>query len=199
MNLFELIDDTPKHNTFISFHHEDEYYKYEIETDWGNYADGFISKAVGDGDIDPSLKTETIRQKIRDEFISEATVTMVLIGDGTWRRKHVDWEIGSSLINTRLNTRTGLLGIIIPTYYRSIYLKSELTENGEQYNPNTIPPRLYDNVRCGYAKIYSWPSNPRIVKTWIHEAFERQKTIEPDQSRAWFGYNRSDQLTHWES
>ena len=51
MNLFELIDDTPKHNTFISFHHEDEYYKYEIETDWGNYADGFISKAVGDGDM----------------------------------------------------------------------------------------------------------------------------------------------------
>ncbi len=173
-------------------------YKHEVEMSWGSYADGFISRAVSDGDIDPNLKTETIREKIRDEFISKATVTMVLIGKGTWRRKHVDWEIGSSLINTRQNGRTGLLGIILPTYYCSIFLNSEPTENGDYYNPNTIPPRLYDNIRCGYAKIYSWPSDPSAVKTWIHDAFKRRETMIPDQSRAWYEYNRNERKSYWE-
>ena len=54
-----------------------------------------------DGDIDDSLATDTIRQRIRDNFIRDATVTVVLIGPCTWQRKYVDWEIGSSLRATR--------------------------------------------------------------------------------------------------
>ena len=33
-----------------------------------------------------------MRQKIRDEYIRDATVAIVLIGPRTWQRKHVDWE-----------------------------------------------------------------------------------------------------------
>jgi len=35
-----------------------------------------ITKAVGDGDIRTDIATETIRQKIRDEFIADASVTV---------------------------------------------------------------------------------------------------------------------------
>ena len=61
-----------------------------------------VDRSVEDGDIDDTnLSTETIRQKIRDDFIADATVTVVLIGPCTWQRKHVDWEIGSSLRATQ--------------------------------------------------------------------------------------------------
>ncbi len=50
-----------------------------------------VDESVGDGDIDDdNLATETIRQRIRDNFIRDATVTVVLIGPCTWQRKHVD-------------------------------------------------------------------------------------------------------------
>ena len=61
-----------------------------------------IDKSVHDDDIDDDpLKRETVRQKIRDEFIADASVTVVLVGTRTWQRKHVDWEIGSSLRKTK--------------------------------------------------------------------------------------------------
>ena len=79
--------------------------------------DDIVDKSVEDGDIDDlNIKTETIRQKIRDDFIADATVTIVLIGPCTWQRKHVDWEIGSSLRDTKKNSRCGLLGIWLPNH-----------------------------------------------------------------------------------
>jgi hypothetical protein len=91
------------------------YWKERFEHLFSRETDGLISKAVGDGDIDDCLKTDTIRGKIRDEFIADATVTVVLIGPKTWSRKHVDWEISSSIRDTKNNPRCGLLGIFLPT------------------------------------------------------------------------------------
>jgi antiphage defense system Thoeris ThsB-like protein len=191
---------TPKHKTFISFHHKDENYKKYLEEQWGEQFEGFVSKSVRDGDINPNLPTETIRQKIRDEFIADATVTVVLVGQGTWRRKHVDWEIASSLRDTKNNSRTGMLGILLPSYsVRQSLLGPQLmrTENGDLYNPYTIPPRLYDNIECGFAKIYSWPSYSYHLRTWIHDAFiQRNKTL-PVNSRELFSNNRSDSKSAW--
>ena len=117
------------------------------------------------GDIDLNLRTETTYQKIRDEYISNATVTVVLIGPHTWRRKFVDWEIYSSLRHTDYNGRCGLLGIFLPTYPLP----------GNKYNPYTIPPRLHDNIECGYAVVRGWSTDPNEVKGWIHQAFTETK------------------------
>ena len=105
---------TPKHKVFVSYHHEDQHYK-DLFT---RMMEGdIVDRSVGDGDIDDrNAKTDTIRQRIRDEFIREATVTVVLVGRCTWQRKHVDWEIGSSLRDTPRNSRCGLLGIILPNH-----------------------------------------------------------------------------------
>ena len=98
-----------------------------------------VDKSVEDGDIGSGLKTDTIRGRIRDEFIADATVTVVLVGRCTWQRKHVDWEIGSSLRDTTNNPRCGLLGIWLPAHpdYGS-----------KQYRPRLLPPRLADNYGC---------------------------------------------------
>ena len=104
---------TPRHKVFVSFHHEDQKYKDRFIQMMGDH---IVDESVGDGDIDNSLSTDRMRQIIRDEFIRDASVTVVLIGPCTWQRKHVDWEIGSSLRDTKLNSRCGLLGIWLPNH-----------------------------------------------------------------------------------
>lgn len=175
---------TTRHKVFVSYHHDcDEDYKKIF---YENLGSDIITKSVDDGDIDPSLKTDTIRQKIRDEFIADATVTVVLVGRCTWQRKHVDWEIGSSLRSTKNNSRCGLLGILLPTHY----------DYGEKtYREKFLPPRLADN--CGntdaFAMIYDWPDpwSTDSVRRWIHAAFEKRSLVSPDNSRPQFGHNRS--------
>ncbi len=172
-----------RHNVFVSYHHKnDERYKLEFERIFSSVYDILETRAVSDGDINPLLKTETIRQKIRDDFIRSASVTVVLIGSETWKRKHVDWEISSSIRDTQYNSRTGLLGILLPTYPRS---------DMQHYDKGTIPPRLQDNIDCGFARIHNWSTNAQEVQDWIHDAFLKRKTVNPSNSRDMFVNNRS--------
>ncbi len=170
------------HKTFISFHHDDETYKLFLEKKFSDLYNVFISMAVHDGDIDPKLKTDTIRQNIRDRYLRDSTVTVVLVGKETWKRKHVDWEISSSIRHTQYNPRSGLLGILLPTYPRMSI---------EKYDSFTIPPRLYDNIKRRYAELYNWSEDPATVRSWIHAAFLRRKTVNPDNSYPSFVNNRS--------
>ena len=86
---------TPRHKVFLSYHHEEDQWYKDLFLHF--MKDDVVDKSVSDGDIDSDdLKVETTRQYIRDDFIADATVTIVLIGRCTWRRKYVDWEIGSS-------------------------------------------------------------------------------------------------------
>jgi len=172
-----------RHKVFVSYHHlNDQWDREQFDQLFSEYYDIMISKSVQIGDIDPNLKTDTIRQKIRDEYLRDTTVTVVLIGKETWKRKHADWEIGASIRHTKLNPRSGLLGIFLPDH---------LDYGRDKYNPYIIPPRLHYNTKCGYAKLYHWSDKPAIVAQWIHEAFDRRSKIEPDNSYPSFIYNRS--------
>ena len=175
---------TQRHKVFVSYHHYyDEEYK-EIFCDV--LGPDIVDKSVEEGDIDINLQTDTIRQKIRDEFIADATVTVVLIGQCTWQRKHVDWEIGSSLRDTKNNSRCGLLGILLPTHY---------DYKRDKYRSRLIPPRLADNCSGSdpFGAIYDWPNsrNTDLVRNWIHYAFERRISKTPNNARQQFGRNRS--------
>ena len=176
-----------RHKVFVSFHHDDQHYKDRFVQ---MMEDDIVDQSVEDGDIDDdNLSTETIRQKIRDEFISYATVTVVLVGPCTWQRKHVDWEIGSSLRATRKNSRCGLLGILLPNH--PDYGRS-------RYNPRLLPPRISDN--CGgkdpYAHIYDWTKVAATIRQWIHVAFDRRDGMPPDNSRRQFRNNRSSDCSN---
>jgi len=172
-----------RHKTFISYHHaNDESYKREFKGLFSDIHDVIVPWDVEIGDIDPNLKTDTIRRKIRDEYLRDSTVTVVLIGSQTWQRKHVDWEISSSIRDTQNNSRSGLLGIFLPSY--------PLTHENK-YNQFTIPPRLHKNVECGFAKVYNWSTNPDMIRNWIDEAFERRHNATPDNSYSLFVNNRT--------
>jgi hypothetical protein len=171
-----------RHKVFVSYHHaRDEAYKSKFER-FGRTFDVLVPGSVNGGDIDANLPAETIRQKIRDEYLRNTSVTVVLIGVETWQRKHIDLEIGSSIRPTEYNPRSGLLGILLPTYPRA---------DPAKYNPRTIPPRLYDNIKCEFAAIHNWSENATHVQNCIHQAYLRKNSRQPDSSRVPFGMNRT--------
>jgi hypothetical protein len=175
------------HKVFVSYHHElDESHKKIFELRFGNKFRAIIPGSVQVGDINPYLPTDTIRQKIRDEYLRDTSVTVVLVGALTWQRKHVDWEIASSIRDTAANPRSGLIGILLPAYYRHHF-----GGRSGSYDPRTIPPRLHDNIEAGFATIHSWTEDAAEVQHWIHEAHLRKARVRPDNSLESFVRNRS--------
>ena len=178
-----LIND--RHKVFVSYYHDDDqYYRELFENMFSDYYDIMVSKSVQLGNIDERLPTDRIREIIRDDYLQDSTVTVVLVGAHTWQRKFVDWEIGSSIRATKNNSRSGLLGIILPTYPRP-------PGKPTNYYFHTIPPKLHDNIQCGFAEIRGWSDDPDQVQSWIHEAFLRRKEKQPDHSYPSFKQNRT--------
>ena len=180
-----LVND--RHRVFVSYYHNDDQdYRELFEGMFSDYYDIMVSESVKMDDIDDTrLSTDQIRQIIRDKYLRKSTVTVVLVGAHTWQRKFVDWEIGSSLRQTEYNPRSGLLGIILPTYPRP-------PGKPKNYYNHTIPPRLHDNIKRCFAKIYGWSEDPHTVQSWIHNAFKRRnENPPPDNSRDSFKNNRT--------
>ena len=173
-----------RHRVFVSYYHnDDQYYRELFEDMFSNIYDIYVSESVKMGDIDTRLPTDRIRQIIRDKFLRKSTVTVVLVGERTWQRKFVDWEIGSSIRQTEYNPRSGLLGILLPTYPGYVT---------NTYDPYTLPPRLYNNIDREFAELYKWSDDPAQVQSWIHKAFKRRdKNPPPDNSYPSFKNNRS--------
>ncbi|MGL6099837.1 MAG: TIR domain-containing protein [Fusobacteriaceae bacterium] len=101
---------------FISFYfNEAEDQKKELESILG---DDIINKSVGDGEISDDLTDEQIREIIRDEYLKDSTVTIVLVGEKTKERKHVDWEIYASMYDKKEgHTKSGILVIDLADRY----------------------------------------------------------------------------------
>ena len=175
---------TKRHKVFISYHHD-------LDEDWKSrfvrmMGDRIVDKSIYVGEIvDTNYPTADTLRHIREEYISEATVAVVLVGPRTWQRKFVDWEIGAVLRDTEMNPRCGLIGILLPTHPNF---------GSPTYNPRLIPPRLADNCSgdSPFAKIVSWRGRSRAndVQSYIHSAFfSRRKQPDPDNSRLPFGRN----------
>ena len=103
------------HKVFITYHHyNDQVYKDELLA--MNRRHGiFIDKSVDTGDISDDLDDQTIRRTIRDDYLQDSTVTILLVGTATKGRKHVDWELYSSMIDGSVNKKSGVLVINLPS------------------------------------------------------------------------------------
>ena len=124
-----------KHKVFISYHHaNDQAWKEALLRDNDTYGI-FIDASVDSGDIDDGLDDESIRTKIRDEYLQDSSVTIVLVGTETRNRKHVDWEIYSSMYNGTVNKQSGILVINLPSVGKTYYDAS----HGEQEKVAVYP------------------------------------------------------------
>jgi hypothetical protein len=173
-----------KTKTFVSYYHkEDQAYKNAFENAFKHL---FINKSVAQGDIDTDLSTDYIKRLIQKDYITDSSVLVVLVGTKTYCRKHVDWELSAAL-NSKVGGPSGLMGILLPTF--------PLVNNTYKYDD--LPPRLADNIKSGYAKVYAWNtvcSNDANIKEAINDAFNARKSRSNkiDNSRIQFVNNRCD-------
>ena len=194
------------HKVFVSYHHgNDQGYK-EYLVDFGRRYSIFINESVNTGDISDDLTDERIREKIRDEYLKDSTVTIVLVGMETKRRKHIDWEIYSSMYDGPVNKKLGLLVLTLPTVPDSSSIR--VAHEGEKSivypdvrewtSANTraeyerrypsLPDRLIDNLLKPEAKISVAPWNrikndPQKLKFLVDAAFEDRAHCDYDLSR----------------
>ena len=181
-----------KRDVFISFH--------EVDREWRDKFAKNMKGWMNDRSVKidyvhtVNRKVDDVRRVIRDEYLKDTTVTVVLIGEQTWQRKHVDWEIGASLSDTEANRRGGLLGILLPGH--TDYAKPAK-------HPRRIPPRLVDNLlgKDPYAMLYDWPKqfHQLEVANWIERAHCRRDGDDPINTLSYFGRNRTtDPLKGWQ-
>lgn len=194
-----------KHKVFISYHHaNDQWYKEELLR-LNKVHDIFIDGSVNIGDIDDDLPSETIRQIIRDSYLADSTVTILLVGTETKNRKHVDWELKSSMINGNVNKKSGILVITLPstgcTYYEATHKDEKeviYPENNSWISINDrteyerrypyLPARIIDNLLKTEAKIsvVSWDkvaSDIEKLRFLIHATYLEKSNCEYDLSR----------------
>lgn len=157
--------DNSRHKCFISYHVAD---LVEVESFVTDFGSEFIPRSVGvteDDDFVESTDTDYIKRRIREKYLSDSTVTIVLLGAGTWGRKFVDWEISSSLRNDTINRRSGLLVLPLPS----------------MNNTARLPDRVKDNWVTGdeassYAYYQSYPTTLQSLRTNIESAYTARAT-----------------------
>lgn len=183
----------PKHKVFISYqHNNDQSYKEELlRLNTKNAI--FIDGSVDTGDIDEKLTDIRIREKIRDEYLRDSTVTILLVGTETKNRKHVDWELYSSMFDGTLNKKSGILVINLPSINSIYYTATHKDEKELLYPENSnwisitdrkdykerypfMPERIIDNLLESEAKIsvVNWDkfySKPENLKFLIHATY----------------------------
>ncbi len=99
---------------FISYHHRnDQEYRKHISF-LANFHGAFDDRSVEVGEISVDLEPQAIRRIIRDDYLRDSTVTILLCGTETRHRKHIDWELKSSMIDGPVNKRSGILVIDLP-------------------------------------------------------------------------------------
>lgn len=151
-----------RHKCFISYHHDDQEEVEQFIQEFDHDRDVLIARGIGasmSGDIINSDNDDYIMRRIREEYLRGTTVTIVLIGNETWGRKFVDWEIAASLRNTKLSPASGLLAIQLPST--------------ERHSGAKLPARLSDNVseQGGYAHYWKYPSTPADLARFIEIAY----------------------------
>jgi hypothetical protein len=114
-----------RHKVFISYHHADQSEVNSFITTFADERNVFIKRGVGieiADDIINSDNPDYVMRRIRDLYLKDSTITLVLIGKCTWARRYVDWEIQASLRRSSESPPpNGLLGIKLPSYSKQQY------------------------------------------------------------------------------
>jgi hypothetical protein len=146
-----------KAKVFVSYHHQRDQAYYDRFAKV--FADGY--EIITDTSIDRKIGSDNVdyqQQVIREQHITGSSVTIVLCGAETWKRRWVDWEICMTL-----NKQHALLGICLPNNPKDI--------NGKV----VVPDRLHANIVSGYAHFIDWTEDPNVLRAAIDAATEKAR------------------------
>lgn len=161
------------HKCFISYHAAD---KAAVDAFCKKFRGSFIRRGIQmEGDIIDSNNTDYVMQRIRQLYLQDSTVTLVLIGKCTWARRFIDWEVQASLRQPKDGYPNGLVAVKLWESYAK------------------LPNRVRINVDSEYAKFYKYPTSSTRLSNMIDEAwnarFDKAHLIENPRDR--FSYNRT--------
>jgi hypothetical protein len=191
------------HKCFISFKSEDRYYKEYIQD---RLRIDMIDKSL-DSPI-PSHDEDYIMQKIREDYLSDSTVTIHLIGlysaesRGIQEQRYIKRELQGSLFNGKWNTRNGILGIALPEVQPIIFKDPYYcrscggSHNFVAINDNTVVKEFsynfyIPNGKCchseneRYCVLTTWEnfcSNPEL---YINQAYEKRTSLIAEKVRVY--------------
>ncbi|MCL2790981.1 MAG: TIR domain-containing protein [Desulfobulbus sp.] len=198
-----LLTHDHRRKVFISYHHKNDQWAKDALVEFNEKNRIFIDKSVDTGGIDDSIPDETIRRKIRDEYLRDSTLTIILVGTETQYRKHIDWELYSSMIDGSVNKKSGIITIMLPSTNCESWFAAHAGEKEavypdwhswrtlttrveyEQEYP-CLPARIIDNLLVG-AKISVTPwkrINIDSLHFLIEAAFQDRESCQYDFSRA---------------
>lgn len=184
------------HKCFISFKKEDIYYKKEIQKWEQKNKIDMIDKSLNTP-ID-SEDEDYIMRKIREDYLSDSTVTIFLIGShssenlGWDEQKYIKRELQASLYNGEGNTRSGILGVVLPQMYDSVYKGSYKCSNcGNSHNwvdigDSTVIKEFSRNYylnnhgKCAYSEddrycvLVKWSDFVQNPNGYIEQAFNKR-------------------------
>lgn len=180
------------HKCFISFKTEDAKYKEKIQEDLNI---DMIDKSLDD-EID-SEDEDYILSRIRKNNLADSTVTIHLIGlhgaeiKGGEEQKYIKRELQASLYDGEENSRNGILGIVLPSMYNTIFTglyvcsvcKNE--HNGVRINDTTTIKEFRYNYylpheKCFHAEedrycvLAKWDDFFDDPEKYIQEAFDKR-------------------------
>lgn len=127
----------PKRKVFVSYHHGNDQAYYDAFSEHFSTNYNVITDRSLDRNID-SVNTDYVMRKIREDYLTGTSATIVLCGAETPNRKYVDWEIKATL-----DKKHALIGVRLPT------------ARGDQ-NGIFVPSRFAANHRTGYAIWVTW-------------------------------------------
>jgi hypothetical protein len=177
--LAEIITKTqPKfmaHKCFISFKTQDHDYKKYIHDELDvDMIDKSLHEPINSDDED------YIMRKIRENYLSDSTVTIFLIGSKSAENSFLEnqnfikRELQASLYNGTGNTKNGILGVVLPSMTSTIYKGS--------YNCNSC------NGSHNVVKI----NDDSVIKEFSYNYYI------PNEKCAWSEDDRYCVLTTWE-
>jgi hypothetical protein len=140
---------------FTSYHHRGdqqycEMFSNAFHDNYETIYDNSLERQIDSDDVD------YVMRKIRENYITGTSCTIVLVGYETWGRKYVDWEIKATL-----DKQHGLIGVHLPTAPR--------TAEGKIL----VPPRLHDNIHSGFALWQEITSSAEQLRQYIADASSR--------------------------
>jgi hypothetical protein len=151
-----------KPKIFVSYHHRGDraYYEAFARVFCDSY-DILQDRSV-DREID-SDNVEYVLRRIREDYITGTSCTIVLCGAETSKRKFVDWEIKATL-----DKEHGLIGVNLPSNFANL--------------DGTVPTpdRFFDNYKSGYAGWTQWND---IITNVTKFAYLVQEARSKDRSR----------------
>lgn len=182
------------HKCFISFKTEDKKYKKYIQEDLKiDMIDKSLNTPINSTDED------YIMRKIREDYLSDSTVTIHLIGEYSAENSlyenqaYIKRELQASLYNGENNTKNGILGIVLPNMYDKIFKGSEVcsvcgkSHNIVCINDSTVVKEFSYNYYipkdgCSWSEedrfcvLVKWSDFVKNPELYINKAFDKRSS-----------------------